>query len=106
MGLSERERQRTGVDCPKDVVELAHDTSTPENQLLRSTSKWGAANALKITNFRQVLKFLWDFAFLCWDEPQYRKEEDRYSRRVGMAEIEQNDFNLNISRYVSTAEAE
>ncbi len=37
---------------------------------------------------------------------QFRKEESRYSRRVGMEEIEKNDFNLNISRYVSTAEAE
>ena len=40
------------------------------------------------------------------DTYQFRKEAPRYSRRVGMAEIEQNDFNLNISRYVSTAEAE
>lgn len=37
---------------------------------------------------------------------QFRKEEKRYSRRVSMEEIEKNDFNLNISRYVSTAEAE
>jgi type I restriction enzyme M protein len=37
---------------------------------------------------------------------QYRKEEERYSRRVSMAEIEQNDFNLNISRYVSIAKEE
>ncbi|MDD3609682.1 MAG: type I restriction-modification system subunit M [Halothiobacillaceae bacterium] len=37
---------------------------------------------------------------------QFRKEEQRYSRRVGMEEIEKNDFNLNISRYVSTAEEE
>jgi type I restriction enzyme M protein len=34
---------------------------------------------------------------------QYRSEEERYSRCVSMAEIEKNDFNLNISRYVSTA---
>jgi type I restriction enzyme M protein len=34
---------------------------------------------------------------------QFRKEEERYSRRVGMTEIEKNDFNLNISRYISTA---
>ena len=34
---------------------------------------------------------------------QYRKEEKRYSRRVLLEEIERNDFNLNISRYVSTA---
>src|SRR6202171_1623707 len=40
------------------------------------------------------------------DTYQHRKEEPRCSRRVGMEEIEQNDFNLNISRYVSTAEAE
>ncbi len=40
------------------------------------------------------------------DTYRERKEESRYSRRVEMAEIEQNDFNLNISRYVSTAVAE
>ena len=37
---------------------------------------------------------------------QYRKEEPRYARRVAVDEIEQNDYNLNISRYVSTAEPE
>lgn len=37
---------------------------------------------------------------------QLRKEEPRYARRVGMDEIEKNDFNLNISRYVSTAVGE
>jgi type I restriction enzyme M protein len=35
-----------------------------------------------------------------------RNSEDRYSRCVEMAEIEKNDFNLNISRYISTAVAE
>jgi type I restriction enzyme M protein len=37
---------------------------------------------------------------------RYRKEEERYSRRVEMEEIARNDYNLNISRYVSTAQAE
>lgn len=37
---------------------------------------------------------------------QHRKEEERYARRVSMEEIERNDYNLNISRYVSTAESE
>ncbi|MCT8860950.1 type I restriction-modification system subunit M [Shewanella xiamenensis] len=37
---------------------------------------------------------------------QFRKEEDRYSRRVSMDEIEKNDYNLNISRYISTAIAD
>ena len=40
------------------------------------------------------------------DAYQHRKEEPRYARRVGMEEIKKNDFNLNISRYVSTAVAE
>ena len=40
------------------------------------------------------------------DTYQYRRAEPRYARRVEMAEIEQNDFNLNISRYVSTAVGE
>ncbi len=37
---------------------------------------------------------------------KYRKETERYSRRVSMNEIEKNCYNLNISRYVSTAEDE
>jgi len=40
------------------------------------------------------------------DTYQYRKEEERYSRRVSMAEIEENGYNLNISRYISTATTE
>lgn len=38
---------------------------------------------------------------------QYRKEDDKkYSRRVSMEEIKKNGYNLNISRYVSTAPEE
>ncbi len=37
---------------------------------------------------------------------QNRNEEFQFSRRVTMAEIEKNDYNLNISRYVSTSTAE
>jgi type I restriction enzyme M protein len=40
------------------------------------------------------------------DTYRHRKEEARYSRRVEMAEIEKNAFNLNISRYISTAAGE
>lgn len=41
------------------------------------------------------------------DVYQYRKEDDKkYSRRISMEEIEKNGYNLNISRYVSTAPEE
>ncbi len=35
-----------------------------------------------------------------------RSDIERYSRKVSMEEIEKNDYNLNISRYISTAEPE
>ena len=37
---------------------------------------------------------------------QFRKEEERYSMRVKMERIEQEGYNLNISRYISTAIAD
>jgi type I restriction enzyme M protein len=37
---------------------------------------------------------------------QYRWEEDRYSKRVSMERIAEEGYNLNISRYISTALAE
>src|SRR5690606_33635961 len=41
------------------------------------------------------------------DTYKHRKEEDRYSRVLSLDEIErEHDFNLNISRYVSTSGAE
>lgn len=40
------------------------------------------------------------------DTYQYRREEERYARRVAMEEIHANEDNLNISRYISTALAE
>ncbi len=40
------------------------------------------------------------------DTYKNRKDIERFSRKVTMDEIEQNDYNLNITRYVSTAKPE
>jgi type I restriction enzyme M protein len=40
------------------------------------------------------------------DTYQFRREEARYSLRVPMERIAKEEYNLNISRYVSTAVAE
>lgn len=40
------------------------------------------------------------------DTYKFRKEEERYSMRVSMERIEKEGYNLNISRYISTAQAE
>jgi len=37
---------------------------------------------------------------------QFRKEEERYSKRVTMERIAEEGYNLNISRYISTAQQE
>ena len=37
---------------------------------------------------------------------QYRIEEERYSRMVSLAEIKENDYNLNITRYVNLSKEE
>ena len=37
---------------------------------------------------------------------QFRKEEPRYSKRISLERIEKEDFNLNITRYVSTVQDE
>ena len=39
------------------------------------------------------------------DTYQFRREEERYSRRVPMDRIEKEDYNLNISRYVGISVA-
>lgn len=40
------------------------------------------------------------------DTYRNRTEEDRFSRRVSLKEIQENDYNLNITRYVSLAQEE
>jgi len=40
------------------------------------------------------------------DTYQFRKEEDRYSKRISMERIAEEGYNLNISRYISTAVVE
>ena len=37
---------------------------------------------------------------------QYRKEEARYSRQVSLQEIKENEYNLNITRYVNLSKEE
>jgi type I restriction enzyme M protein len=82
--------------------------------------RWEPTDALaddvRFKNHGLAPKSAADFAFLLHgfhflkDEGvmaiQHRKAEPRYARRVEMVEIEKNDFNLNISRYISTAVSE
>ena len=55
----------------------------------------GKKNTLTTQNIKRIVD-----AFRAW------KDEDRFCRIVDMQEIEENDFNLNISRYIDTLEPE
>ncbi len=76
--------------CKRNDDVLFINASGPEN-----FQKGKRQNVLLEENIAKIL-----------DTYRERKEETRYSRRVGMAEIRKNEMNLNISRYVRTAEAE
>ena len=52
-------------------------------------------NALRDTDVKRIVETY-----------QYRKDIERYSRCVSMREIKDNDYNLNISRYVSIVKEE
>ena len=73
--------------CKKPDDVLFINASGPEN-----FEKGKRQNQLKPEHIAKIIKTY-----------QFREEEARYSRKVEMAEIEKNDFNLNISRYISTA---
>lgn len=60
-----------------------------------SFEKGKRQNTLRSTDIDKIVDFY-----------QFRKEEPRFARRVKMAEIEKNEFNLNISRYISTEKPE
>uniref|UniRef100_UPI004056B6A0 type I restriction-modification system subunit M n=1 Tax=Candidatus Electrothrix sp. TaxID=2170559 RepID=UPI004056B6A0 len=76
--------------CKKPDDVLIINASAEEN-----FEKGKRQNSLKPEHIRKII-----------DTYQYRKEEKRYARRVEMEEIKENDYNLNISRYVSTARPE
>uniref|UniRef100_UPI004057B009 N-6 DNA methylase n=1 Tax=Candidatus Electrothrix sp. TaxID=2170559 RepID=UPI004057B009 len=76
--------------CKKPDDVLIINASAEEN-----FEKGKRQNSLKPEHIRKII-----------DTYQHRKEEKRYARRVEMEEIKENDYNLNISRYVSTARPE
>ena len=75
---------------PNPAKKPSFDASGPEN-----FDKGKRQNQLSKQHIAKII-----------DTYQFRKEETRYSRRVEMDEIKKNDFNLNISRYISTAVGE
>ena len=73
--------------CKKQDDVLFINASSEEN-----FEKGKRQNILNEENIKRIV-----------DTYRYRSEAERYSRRVSMDEIEQQGYNLNISRYVSTS---
>ncbi|TVS11158.1 MAG: hypothetical protein EA424_24205 [Planctomycetaceae bacterium] len=100
-------KKELGADYP-DPNSIVNGGTTP-------LSVWYADNPRDVAAFEKQMRRKVHYVI----EPQYlwtnivhlaktqdAKPIERYARRVKMKEIEANGFNLNISRYVSTAEAE
>ena len=77
---------KDGVDQPDDVL------------IINAAEHFEKGKRLNYLNPEHIEKIV--------DTYQHRKKEKRYSWRVEMEEIEENDYNLNISRYVSTVKPE
>ena len=95
----------------REMGTFERDDGTPLNYTLVNIKDWcknsfEVVNQLRINTDKRQNHLTQAHIDKIIDTYQYRKEEARYARRVGMEEIEKNDFNLNISRYVSTAVAE
>ena len=83
---------------PGEEAEVRRDGRQSAVQLpLEAARRGKRQNYLKPEHIQKII-----------DTYQQRPKEpiERYARRVEMDEIEGNDFNLNISRYVSTAKPE
>ncbi|CUR66317.1 type I restriction-modification system subunit M [Achromobacter xylosoxidans] len=86
----------TGI--PVCILVLKKCKKPDDVLFINAAEEYGKAKRQNVLQPEHIAKII--------DTYQFRKEEQRYSRRVSMEEIEKNDFNLNISRYVNTAEAE
>ena len=85
----------TGIPVCILVLKKCKSPMTCSSSMPPSTTRRGQQNQLLREHIDKIV-----------DTYQYRREEERYARRVALEEIENNDYNLNISRYVSTAESE
>jgi type I restriction enzyme M protein len=73
--------------CKKTDDVLFINASSPEN-----FEKGKRQNMLRESDIDRIVETY-----------QHRREEDRYSKRISMEQIEAEGYNLNISRYISTA---
>lgn len=78
----------------REINSFTRDDGTPLNYTLVNIKDL-CKNHLNDEHIQQII-----------DAYQHRRKEERDARRVEMEEIKKNDFNLNLSRYVSTAKPE
>ena len=89
-----------GTGIPACIVVIDKEAANPENDIFmidgsRGFIKDGNKNRLRSQDLHKIV-----------DVFNRRHELARYSRLVPFAEIEKNDFNLNIPRYVDSSEPE
>ena len=86
-----------GTGIPTIVMVLRQKRENTDVLIIdasRGFVKEGKNNKLRASDIRQIA-----------DTVRYRRNTPRYSRTVSLGEIRQNDYNLNIPRYVDSSEA-
>ena len=93
--IKEQQIEESLIAKLQELKYTYRDDIRDKSALKKNFAKGKRQNQLRDNDINKVVDFY-----------QYRKEEERYARRVSLKEIEKNGFNLNISRYVSTAKPE
>lgn len=88
-----------GTSIPTCILVFKKCRENPENILFidasREFEKWKNQNKLTNENIEKIINTY-----------RNREEIEKYSHKASLEEIEENDFNLNIPRYVDTFEEE
>lgn len=95
IGLPEKLFAVTSIPVVLLVVKKEQTSSVLFVDASREFEKGKAQNRLNADHIRKIV-----------DTFEERKEIDRYSRLVSLSDIKENDFNLNIPRYVDSHEPE
>jgi hypothetical protein len=101
----------TAARTLRSINAFTREDGTPLNYTLVNIKDWckntfEVVNQLRINTDKRQNQMTDEHIAKIIKTYQFREQESRYSRRVEMTEIEKNDFNLNISRYISTAVGE
>lgn len=96
IGLPSNLFYSTGI--PVCIIVLKKCRKSSDVLFINAAEQYGKGKKQNVLEDKHINKIVETY--------RYRTEEERFSRRVSLKEIKENDYNLNITRYVSLAQEE